>query len=531
MDFVEGITLRTEISRSDEPFTYERILEILVPVCSALAYAHKEGIVHCDVKPANIMIEKSGKVYLSDFGIAHLTEGATTMTMAGAGTPAYMSPEQIRGEEPTPLSDIYALGIVLYEMLTGGERPFTGEQASVTGSTGEKVRWEQLNLQPTSPRVYNPKISREVEVVVMQCLEKDLDKRYAGAIVLLQMLQLPTLAEKPITIVKPPVLFASPPVAEGLKVKSKPDVPIKVNKPKTKRLPWIIAGVGVALLLLLLAGIGMKLVTQAVSDQLNPEQINTISAATVEADINHLQPTLTPTLVLDVGSTQISPKDGMVMVYVPPGKFIMGSEDGDSDESPVHTVYLDAYWIDQTEVTNAMYQECVAEGNCTGGKYYGSNFNGDRQPVIEVDWYQAEAYCTWAGRMLPSEAEWEKAARGENGQTYPWGEDTDPNNANYGNIVGKTTAVGNFSAGVSPYQAWDMAGNVWEWVNDFYINSYYSNQSEWSNPTGPNMSKYRVLRGGAWNYYKEDIRTTNREKYSPNIHANNIGFRCAFSGQ
>ena len=207
IDFVEGISLRTEISRLDIPFSNERILEVMQPVCSALAYAHKEGIVHCDVKPANIMIERNGRVLLADFGIARMAEGATTMTMAGAGTPAYMAPEQIRGEEPSPQTDIYALGIVLYEMLTGGERPFTGEQANVTGTIGEKVRWEQMNLAPVSPRKYHKQISREVEAVVMKCLEKEPARRYWGAIELLNALQqsLPGRqpAGKPIPVPEP----------------------------------------------------------------------------------------------------------------------------------------------------------------------------------------------------------------------------------------------------------------------------------------------------------------------------------------
>ncbi len=189
MDYVEGISLRTEISRKDKPFTSERILEIIRPVCSALHYAHQKNMVHCDVKPANIMIEKSGRILLADFGIARQAEGATTTTMVGAGTPAYMAPEQAQGEDPTPRTDIYALGIVLYEMLTGGERPFTGEMATITGTTGEKVRWEQVNLKPMSPRRFNPQISDELEAVVMKCLEKEPRQRFSGVLELLGALQ------------------------------------------------------------------------------------------------------------------------------------------------------------------------------------------------------------------------------------------------------------------------------------------------------------------------------------------------------
>ena len=154
MDYIEGSTLRAEIVRSQgRGIDSRRILQIMRPVCSALHYAHQMGLVHCDMKPANIMLHKNGTILVADFGIARMTESATS-TLVGLGTPAYMSPEQARGLDPTPQSDLYALGIVLYEMLSGGERPFTGEHARTTGSTAEKVRWEQINLSP--PRCARP---------------------------------------------------------------------------------------------------------------------------------------------------------------------------------------------------------------------------------------------------------------------------------------------------------------------------------------------------------------------------------------
>ncbi|NIM95684.1 MAG: ABC transporter substrate-binding protein [Anaerolineales bacterium] len=177
LDYVEGTTLRREIYRSKGPFKPERVLEILRPVCAALNYAHKQGVVHCDAKPGNIMIDRSGKVLVTDFGIARMTDAATA-TMVGMGTPAYMAPEQVRGLDPTPQTDIYALGVLMFEMLTGGERPFTGERATVTGSTSEKVRWEQINLEPPSPKKWNPEVSSDVESVVNKCLEKDPGERF-----------------------------------------------------------------------------------------------------------------------------------------------------------------------------------------------------------------------------------------------------------------------------------------------------------------------------------------------------------------
>lgn len=178
MDYIEGESLREEIFRSrGKGMSLDRILEIMHPVCSALNYAHQSGIVHCDLKPGNILIDKNGKVFISDFGIARHID-ASTSTMVGIGTPAYMAPELIKGQDPTPQTDIYALGIMLYEMLTGGERPFTGERATITGTTADKVRWEHLELEPTPIKKYNPEVHPRAEEIVQCCLSKEASDRY-----------------------------------------------------------------------------------------------------------------------------------------------------------------------------------------------------------------------------------------------------------------------------------------------------------------------------------------------------------------
>jgi serine/threonine protein kinase len=173
LDYIDGVPLRTKIFEKDgNPFTLDEIREIIQPICAALSYAHKQGFVHCDVKPANILVDKIGNVFLSDFGIARLIE-STTITMFGAGTAAYMSPEQIQGKDPMPSMDIYSLGIVMYELVTGGERPFTGENAKTTGTTNEKIRWEQLSVNPIPPDQYNTRIPRDLSELVLDCLIKD----------------------------------------------------------------------------------------------------------------------------------------------------------------------------------------------------------------------------------------------------------------------------------------------------------------------------------------------------------------------
>jgi serine/threonine protein kinase len=189
MDFVEGTNLRRRIfQQHGRGMELETVLTYLQPICSALHYAHQQGMVHCDIKPGNVLIDNAERVFVTDFGIARMMDTAT-LTMVGLGTPAYMGPELVRGGEPRPQSDIYALGVILYEMLTGGERPFTGSQAHTTGSTTEKVLWEQLYLNPPSPRRYNPDISANLEQVVLTCLSKDAAQRYQTALDVLNALQ------------------------------------------------------------------------------------------------------------------------------------------------------------------------------------------------------------------------------------------------------------------------------------------------------------------------------------------------------
>jgi formylglycine-generating enzyme required for sulfatase activity len=230
----------------------------------------------------------------------------------------------------------------------------------------------------------------------------------------------------------------------------------------------------------------------------------------------------------------------MVMVYVPAGEFAMGSERLDN-EKPVHTVYLDSFWIDRTEVTNAQFRHCVEAGACQapttcddGFPNYGDEGKAN-SPVVCADWSQAESYCRWAGARLPTEAEWEKAARGTDGRVYPWGNDPascDRVNtyvdSEGGRCVGHAVDVGSYPAGASPYGALDMAGNVWEWVADWYDAEYYA-RSPLHNPQGPESGLFKVLRGGCWLYGSSDIRTAFRVEDPPTIRRYQIGFRCAAS--
>ena len=241
----------------------------------------------------------------------------------------------------------------------------------------------------------------------------------------------------------------------------------------------------------------------------------------------------------------------MVQVYVSEGEFKMGAtiEDQEvgSHEKPQHTVYLDAYWIDGTEVTNAQYAMCVEAGVCTEPtdnqsltsiSYKDSQYAN--HPVIFVDWSQAAAYCTWAGRRLPTEAEWEKAARGTEERIYPWGNTFDGKLANFCDVncwggwkessyndgYATTSPVGNYPDGASVYGALDMAGNAYEWVADWY--GLYSSESQ-RNPTGPVSGQEHIMRGGAWGDDRNHIKTVIRSKVSSTFKEDFIGFRCADS--
>jgi formylglycine-generating enzyme required for sulfatase activity len=235
------------------------------------------------------------------------------------------------------------------------------------------------------------------------------------------------------------------------------------------------------------------------------------------------------------GDTWTRPGDGAVMVYVPAGEFLMGSTDDDpdaiGDEKPRHTVHLDAFWIDETEVTNAQYRQCVEAGGCDEPDCWDNNdYNAPDQPVVCVTWDDARAYAAWVGGRLPTEAEWEKAARGTDGRIYPWGDSApDCEKANHAGCTGRPGAVGSYPAGASPYGGLDVAGNVWEWVADWYDAGYYD-RSPLRNPPGPDSGIFRVLRGGSYNINGWAVRCAVRLWDMPDSAYRNYGFRVAGPG-
>lgn len=259
------------------------------------------------------------------------------------------------------------------------------------------------------------------------------------------------------------------------------------------------------------------------------------------------------------------------MIHVPPGEFLMGSTEAQiktvfeqckvspsflckaswyENELPQHMVYLDEFFIDIHEVTNAQYVEFLnREGNQTEGERAWLNVNSNftlieekvgkfepkagfaDHPVVMVTWYGAKAYCTWQGKRLPTEAEWEKAARGTDGRIYPWGNSVDDDKANYNWKIGQTTKVGIYSAGISPYGVYDMAGNASEWTQDCYDKTYYQNNQADRNPVNNECSgpERRSVRGGSAYGFNTHIRSVSRMSEFPAKATTNTGFRCALT--
>ena len=563
---------------------YSEAARLLLPIAQALDYAHRRGVVHRDLKPANILIMGEGQPVVSDFGIAKIlsNETGTTLTQAGMsmGTPGYMAPEQIEGRPDLDgRVDIYALGMILYELITG-RRPFLAD-------TPEAVMLKQIHDPMPRPLQFTPGLPAAVEFAIFKATARHPADRYqtmaefaTGLEDLLnralapQAGALPTAEHSAVsaTGTSPVVTPAAPapmptPTAEKTSTPAEPlspspgiatvhdDAPWKTPQPRqslqTEATPvpgstsgytppiqaeaqpgagvprWAGGLVGVTGLILL------AVLVIAVANG----RIPLLPRPAVPVD------TAVPATP-GLGSMRVSGQDGMVQVYVPAGGFQRGwdvKQEGQpaADTPPsLWTIDINAFWIDRTEVTNAMYAKCVAAGGCsapaqlsslTRAAYYGDAVYAD-YPVIWVDWNQARTYCQWAGRRLPTEAEWEKAARGSDGRLFPWGtQAADCSLANYacaeGN-VGDTNKVGSYPYGASPYEALDMAGNVWEWVADWYSAEYYVTAMG-QNPQGPAAGIQRVLRGGSYYIDAVSARISFRTAWTPDSKDVDVGFRCA----
>lgn len=576
--FVDGPSLK-DILRTYQPqlMSAKEILTYLKAICSALGYAHHNGVVHCDIKLGNVILDQTGQIYLTDFGIARHAESTTT-TFGSAGTPAYMAPEQIQGKMVTAATDVYALGVLLFEMATG-KRPFRGDEPdtqSAGPTAGERIRYAHLNLAPPNPHDLNPSVPIGLVEIIQKALSKEPENRYTNSVELFTA----ACAALGISSAAIPDRAAIP---SSLLAETRPDVlekptydqdayPQKEQK-KRIHLPWpAVVGAILGLLILTVAAVlllqkpeGEQALAQNVAS--NASEVITDTVAPVLVSSATAKPTRTPTETPLPSPTftpspsptptpdtrTTNPIDKAWLIEVPGGEFVMGSDDGVDPyfwgaEGPSHFVSVDAFKIYQTEVTNAMYLACVEAKACPrpsqtkarqSDSYFGNPEYAD-YPVIYVNHLDAVAYCVWAGGRLPTEAEWEKAARGTDGRLFLWG--NAPASGDQANLCDArcpsseresrvndgfayTAPVGSFPAGASPYGVLDMAGNVLEWVQDWMGTLYYE-ASPYENPLGPASASRRVARGGSFINPSSGIRVVARMGINPNETIDTLGFRC-----
>jgi serine/threonine-protein kinase len=559
MEFIPGDDLSQMLKRRGPP-AEARALDCMSQALDALEYLHTSGIIHRDVKPANVIVTPEGQIFLVDFGLAKEYDPVKPTTLGAWGVTPGFSPLEQYGEGMTDArSDVYAAGATLYALLTGQTPPGAPELA---GGTAHLVPPSQIN----------PRISPGVERATLRAMQFRPADRFQTAAGFRAAL-LPPPAPRPVFQPKPSPAQSTP-------------QPATPETTRRRRIPTAVlaAGAVTLFLFLVLAFIVRPLVgpdptpgpptSTFAMPTTAPTTASAASAPTALAATSTVappptstsRPMATPTTqptkppptatraAPKAGSVKTRKKDGMKVVYVPAGEFLMGSTEADSeaaeDEKPQHTVHLDAFWIDKTEVSNAQYRQCVEAATCraptTCDWEEPTNDDGSKtdHPVVCVSWHDAQAYCQWAGARLPTEAEWEKAARGSGGPIYPWGYDFDCSKGNFDDetqyddyvVPGgegcdgyvRTAPVGSFPAGASPYGVLDMAGNVWEWVADWYDADYYG-ASPARNPPGPDAGEYRVLRGGSWYPRSGYARAANRGNGNPDYRVTYIGFRCGVS--
>jgi eukaryotic-like serine/threonine-protein kinase len=556
MQYLPGGTLKEKIS---QPMPYTAAAHLLHPIALALGYAHQRGVVHRDVKPANILITLEGAPMLSDFGIAKILEkqGLTQLTNTGVGigTPEYMAPEQGMGKEVDHRADIYALGIVFFEMLTG-QKPYRAD-------TPMAVVIKHMTDPLPHPHQFMPDLPDEAVHIIFRSLAKDPADRFPDMIDFAAALEnlithktahAPAVETPTMTMQQPPVSKspgsgAGPPsMVEPDKITSSPltiHPPLKskpqasVTAPSTSRPDTFPNAASSRRSKTALIAAAVLLGICSISFIAGSIWLSNTAFG---KNILHPPPG-GPTPEAAFGA-RISEVDGMEMVFVPAGPYEMGSDEGFPDEQPVHSVTLDAYWIDRTEVTNAMFadymnainyprdaHEYFSEIIMANSEYTVKSDKYASHPVTGVDWFQAEAYCEWAGRRLPTEAEWEKAACGVDDRAYPWGDELpDKHTANSDQLLYNTAPVGSYPEGSSPCGALDMTGNAREWVADWYDPGYYP-VSPAENPSGSSTGSERTQRGG--DYYSSNNRSscTFRDSAEPDWWGTSYGFRCALSEQ
>jgi serine/threonine-protein kinase len=464
MEFLKGEDLRHAIKNGTTGDT-RRKLGIALDIARALEHIHTQNIIHRDIKPDNIHITSTGAVKLMDFGISKIQNSTRTTTGVVMGTPYYMAPEQVLGKNITPQADVYAFGVLVFELMTG-ERP-------IVGDTVERIFYqilqEPLNVEP----MRQAEIPDTIIDLVARCTEKDPARRPQGfgevcarIRAIIHDWDAPTLPLKTARETAPGVAASK---------------------------PWLIAAVVVGMLVVL-AGVYF-----AVRALRAPAAASVVTPAKIE---------LKPLIQTRTGK----------MVLVPGGPFLFGQDK--------QSATLPDFYIDKTEVTNEAYARyCAANGRPMPP---GASGQRPLDPIVDVTFTDAQAFAKWAGKRMPSLQEWEKAARGTDGRLYPWGNDPgSPPPANIGNPNG-VMQVHSHPGGASPYGAVNMLGNVWEWVEELRTPSPAALAHFAGLKPPPTAAEpWYVIRGGSFHEPLRDAYLYDFATVPARHHTNDIGFRCA----
>ncbi len=558
MEYLEGVSFDALIKQK-RPLSLTEKLKLIIEICGGLQYAHERGVIHRDIKPANLMLLPSGIVKILDFGIARIqNEVNVTRTGQVVGTIPYMSPEQLSGGSVDGRTDVFSTGIVLYQLLTYN-LPFCGEN---TGSTMRKIICDP----PPPLSNYLPSYPAELDEVMAHVLAKSPEERYTSETLAAELVRVQEQLKREGTVQSDGwTIFNSAGVrrSQELGVMSAPGT--QTAKPADA----IPASRGTAVQPACAPGRLDTLTETSVVRGSSPPALEPghhPPSATARAHWKWILLTVIVAVVLGVlvlwklpnrplrnlssgredlanSAARQSPEPALpqqvttstgMMRLVPGGEFLMGSDAGRRsgefgyyNEAPAHSVNLPPFYIDQYEVTNAEYKKFC---DATGRKYpelkglLRDYFSHGDYPVINVSWDDARAYAAWAGKRLPTEAEWEKAARGTDGRRYPWGNELDSSVIPAQGQV--AVAVGSHPADTSPYGVRDMAANVPEWTEDSY-------QLYTGNPAAlpQQESSQKVVRGVLFGIQdKGAMGITNRASAEPVIPRGKIsliGFRCA----
>jgi serine/threonine protein kinase len=497
MEYLKGPTLASYLRglhARNECIPSHQVARLLKALTSALDYANEQGMIHRDIKPGNIILHKKGdaipldkpltndvEAILTDFGLVRIVDAAS-QTASGmvSGTPAYMSPEQARGDKTDHRTDIYSLGVVLYEMLAG-RVPFEADSTMT-------VLYMQIHNTP--PPI--PGILPEVQAVLDRALAKNPADRYQSsremAVDFFLSIGMTSQAE---TILQP-----YPDKAKSTDL-PRPTPPAAQPKP-TRNRTWL--GLGIASLIGLLAiGLGAWSLRSFLSPPSNPTEVS--GFALTEPPITAPAPT--------AGELDLPASEGMVQVTA--GRYEIGLSPADEYHIEPRNIDLESFWIDQYQVTNAQYQLYIDETGSPAPELWPGEAT---HPVRGLTWEQALAYCQWAKKRLPKEAEWEAAGRGPGvvPQLYPWGNDVTAEGQALRLPDQNTYAVGTQSFNKSPFGVFDMVGNIWEWVDAPYANGQGGN---------------RVLRGGRYGIPVLDLAYRLVVPPDNTRYVQYAGFRCA----